>query len=179
MSFLISNHLKQGYSKYNLFFLKHYYEELNLTNKVLDVGCGHYRNLHLFFMIGFKELYGIDKLLPNPVELKKRFKVNFIQKDILEGLPYEDKTFDIVLCNYVLMFIPPQRLSFALKELLRVTKVFCIVETNKPFNEAKSTEFQQYSFKDIIQYVEDHTEFEIIDKKMYKEKLIIRRKIHA
>lgn len=177
MSLLISNHLKTGYSSYNLFFLKNYYQDLNLNNKILDVGCGHYRNLYLFYRIGFKQLYGIDKLLPKPKELPKRFKVNFIKKDILQGLPYEDKTFDIVLCNYVLMFIPPQKLSFAIKELLRVTKDFCIIETQKQFYKAKNTEIKDYNFKEIIKFIKSNENFEVLHQSEYKEKLIVRRNV--
>ena len=57
MSFLINNHLKEGYSDYNLLFLKRYHQELNLNNKILDVGFGHYRNLYLFYKVVFKNLY--------------------------------------------------------------------------------------------------------------------------
>lgn len=175
MSFLINNHLKEGYSDYNLLFLKKYYQELNLNNKILDVGCGHYRNLYLFYKVGFKNLYGIDRLTPKPSEKPKRFKVNFTKRDINMGLPYEDKEFDIVLCNFVLMFIAPEKLKFALYEILRVTKVFCIIETQKPFYEAKNGQIKVYDFQDIVSYIENHSEFEILDKKNYKEKLIIRR----
>lgn len=176
MSFLINNHLKTGYSNYNLFFLKHYYQELSLSNKILDVGCGHYRNLYLFYQLGFKELYGIDRLIPQPIELPKRFKVNFIQNDIIQGLPYKAKEFDIVLCNYLLMFIPREKLSYVLNEILRVTKVFCIIETQKQFHEAKNSQLMQYDFKEIVQYIKNSDEFEILDTKIYKEKLILRRK---
>ena len=179
MTSLINNHLKTGYSDYNIFFLRNYYQELNLSNKILDVGCGHYRNLYLFYQVGFKELHGIDRDLPHPSEKPKRFKVNFIQNNIIKGLPYIEKEFDIVLCNYVLMFIPKESLSFVLRELLRITKVFCIIETNKPFYKANNTQFEEYSFKDIVQFIQNNNEFEIINKKMYKEKLIITRKINA
>lgn len=175
MSFLINNHLKEGYSDYNLLFLKRYHQELNLNNKILDVGCGHYRNLYLFYKVGFKNLYGIDKLTPAPSEKPKRFKVNFTKHDINMGLPYEDNEFDIVLCNFVLMFIPPKNLCNVLQELLRITKGFCIIETQKSFYEAKNGQIKPYSFKDIVSYIENHSEFEILDKKNYKEKLIIRR----
>lgn len=175
MSFLINNHLKKGYSDYNLLFLKRYNQELNLNNKILDVGCGHYRNLYLFYKVGFKNLYGIDRLTPDPNEKPKRFKVNFTKHDINMDLPYEDKEFDVVLCNFVLMFIPNKNLCNVLQELLRVTKVFCVIETQKPFYEAKNSQIVPYNFKYIINYIENHGEFEIIDKKMYKEKLMIRR----
>lgn len=175
MSFLINNHLKEGYSDYNLLFLKKYHNELNLNNKILDVGCGHYRNLYFFYKIGFKNLYGIDKLDPKPSHKPKKFKVNFIKHDISYGVPYEDKEFDIVICNFVLMFIAPEKLKFVLYELLRVTKNFCIIETQKPFYEAKNGQIKLYSFKDIVNYIEIYNEFEIIDKKNYKEKIIVRR----
>lgn len=179
MSFLINNHLKEGYSDYNLLFLKKYNSELKLNNKILDVGCGHYRNLYLFYKVGFKNLYGIDKLTPDPSEKPKRFKVNFIKRDINKGLPYEDMEFDVVLCNFVLMFISPENLCNVLQELFRVTKMFCVIETQKPFYEAKNSEIMDYNFKDIVTYIENHGEFEIIDKKNYKEKLMIRRIVNG
>lgn len=175
MSYLINNHLKEGYSDYNLLFVKRYHKDLQLSYKILDVGCGHYRNLYLFYKLGFKDLYGIDRLEPNPSDKPKRFNVNFIKKDITTGLPYEDKAFDIVLCNFVLMFIPPESLLKAIEELLRVTKEFCVIETQNQFYKAKNSQIVQYKFKDIIKYIENSTEFEILDKKIYKEKLMIRR----
>lgn len=175
MSMLINNHLRNGYSDYNLLFLKKYFDQVNLSDKILDVGCGHYRNLYLFYQLGFKNLYGIDRLIPDPSEKPKQFKVAFTQKDITEGLPYSDREFEIVLCNFVLMFVPINSLTNVLGEILRVTKGFCIVETQKPFYEANKGQFERYDFKSIIEYIENNNEFEILDKKIYREKLIIRR----
>lgn len=175
MAYLINNHLKEGYSDYNLFFLKHYYSELSLNNKIIDVGCGHFRNLYLFYQVGFRNLYGIDRLLPSPSIKPKRFKVTFIKQDIILGLPYEEKEFDIVLCNFVLMFISKETLSYVLQELLRITNVFCIIETQRQFYEAKNTQIQKYDFEEIVQYIKNNDEFEILDKKIYREKLILRR----
>lgn len=90
----INNHLRNGYSDFNLLFLKRYYSELDLKNKILDVGTGHFRNLKLFNELGFKELYGIDKNVP---ESKFELNVKFKLADIENGLPYQDKEFDIVL----------------------------------------------------------------------------------
>ena len=175
MTKLINNHLRNGYSDYNLLFLKRYVDELNLDYKILDVGCGHYRNLYLFYQLGFKNLYGIDRLTPDPSEKPKKFKVNFIKKDITLGLPYEDKEFEIVLCNFVLMFIPRKSLYKLLDDILRVAERFCVIETQKQFYEAKNGQILHYEFKDIVKYIESKEEFEIIDKKIYKEKLMVRR----
>lgn len=175
ISKLINNHLRDGYSDYNLLFLKRYVNDLNINYKILDVGCGHYRNLYLFYKIGFKNLYGIDRLLPDPSEKPKKFKVNFIQSDILNGLPYKNKEFQIVLCNFVLMFIKSDCLFLVLDEILRVTGDFCIIETQRqPYRGSKS-QVKDYKFKDIIKHIESNGAFEILDKKIYKEKLIVRR----
>lgn len=175
----INNHLRKGYSKYNLLFLKRYHSKLELDNKILDVGCGHYRNLRLFYEIGFKELYGVDKNVPEPIFKDKRFKINFKMMDIEKGLPYENKYFDVVLCNYVLMFIYPNKLNFVLDELLRVTKRFCIIETLKPSYEALNGDIKDYRFSDIVEYIKNNEEFEILDQKNYYERLTIRRVIHG
>ncbi|MGL6184385.1 MAG: class I SAM-dependent methyltransferase [Clostridium chrysemydis] len=175
MSKLINNHLRDGYSNYNLLFLKRYVDELSLEDKILDVGCGHFRNLYLFHQIGFKNLYGIDRLLPDPSEKPIDFKVNFIQKDITTGIPYPNSSFEIVLCNFVLMFIPLKCLKTTLYDILSVCKGFCVIETQKPFYEAKNGQIEPYDFKYIIELIETHPEFEIVDKKVYKEKLIARR----
>jgi hypothetical protein len=42
---VMSNHLKNGYSNHIFKFISKFYEELDLKNSILDVGCGHYRNL--------------------------------------------------------------------------------------------------------------------------------------
>lgn len=177
MSKRINNHLRNGYSDYNLLFLKKYHTELNLNDEILDIGCGHYRNLHLFYKIGFKNLNGIDKYLPDPNSNRQDvdFSVNFIQEDIVNGLPYQDKSFNIVLCNFVLMFIEPAAIKYVIDEILRVTQEFCIIETQKQFNKSKNSEMKDYDFQYIATYIETNTEFEVIDKKIYKEKLMLRR----
>jgi SAM-dependent methyltransferase len=171
----INNHLRNHYSDYNLLFLKRYFNELNIKDKILDVGTGHFRNLKLFYEVGFKDLWGIDKNIPEPLP-HKNFKSSFCKKDIENGLPYEDKTFNVVLCNYVLMFIAPKRLNFVLEELVRVTKCFIIIETFKHPDEAKTTNVNDYDFKDIVNFFENRNDIEILDKKNYYEKILVRRK---
>lgn len=176
MNYLVNNHLKQGYSSYNLLFLKKYSNELNLNNKILDLGCGHYRNLLLLYKIGFKDLYGVDVLTPRPIFNDKNFKVKFEKRDITLGLNYEDKKFDIVLLNFVLMFIPKEKLLFVISEALRVTRRYIIIEVQQQYYKSSNGFIQPYSFKKIYSWIENNDQFEIIDLKIYKEKLIARRR---
>lgn len=179
MGTLINNHLKGGYSDYNLLFVKRYHKELSLRDKILDIGCGHYRNLYLFKNLGFYDFYGIDKLIPEPslsIDSDSTFFVDFVHQDITEGLKYNEKYFDIVLCNFVLMFIENKHLKNTIDDILRVTKGFCIIETQKQFYKSKKSSMVDYDFKEIVKIIEDNNDFEVLDKKLYKEKIIIRRK---
>ena len=82
----------------------------------------------------------------------------------------------VVLCNYVLMFIAPKCLNFVLGELFRVSKEFLLIETFKYPDKAKRTDVKDYDFKDIVSFFENRNDVEILDKKIYYEKLLIRRK---
>ncbi|MCY6485890.1 class I SAM-dependent methyltransferase [Clostridium aestuarii] len=170
---IMSNHLKDGYSNHLFKFISRFYEELDLKNSILDIGCGHYRNLKLFYEFGFKKLYGIDK---NTYEDYLEVPVNFKQWDIENGVLYSDKNFDIVLCNFVLMFIEPEKQKFVVNELMRVTKKFLIIETNPLNKSTKNTFYKEYSFKDIVRWIEESKEFEFVQVRKYKEKLIVKRK---
>ncbi|MGL4874919.1 MAG: class I SAM-dependent methyltransferase, partial [Clostridium sp.] len=107
------------------------------------------------------------------------FFVDFVHQDITEGLKYNEKYFDIVLCNFVLMFMEHKHLENTINDILRVTKGFCIIETQKQFYKSKKSSMVDYDFKEIVKIIEGNNEFEILDKKIYKEKLIIRRKYNG
>ncbi|HEY8889177.1 MAG TPA: class I SAM-dependent methyltransferase [Clostridium sp.] len=171
MRTIMCNHLQNGYSDYNLLFLKKYSCELNKNNKVLDVGAGHFRNLKLFNEVGLKKLYGIDKNIPC---CKFNLNVKFTLKDIENGLPYKNKEMDIVLCNYVLMFISLENIVFVLEELLRVCKNFLIIETYPKYKKSKKSELKNYNFKSIFEYINSKENFQVLDLKS-SEKFIVRR----
>ncbi|MBU3174409.1 class I SAM-dependent methyltransferase [Clostridium estertheticum] len=171
MRTIMCNHLQNGYSNYNLLFLKRYSSELNKNSKVLDVGAGHFRNLKLFNEVGLKKLYAIDKNIP---QCKFNLNVKFKLQDIENGLPYENKQMDIVLCNYVLMFIPIEKMFFVLDELLRVCKNFLIIETYPQTKKSKKTELKNYNFISILEYVSSKKNFQVLDMKK-SEKFMMRR----
>lgn len=167
----ITNHLTKGYSDLVFSFLLKYGLELSLNCEVLDVGCGHYRNLKLFQDLGFKNLSGIDRNVSNnPLHIN----INFTQGNIERGLPYKDRTFDVVLCNYVLMFIKPSKIKFVIDELLRVCNYYLLIETYP--KKSKGTFYEDYNFEGILKYIKSKSNFEVLKEKSYYEKILIRRK---
>ena len=166
-------HLRNHYSDLVFQFVKENTDELFTGMSILDVGTGHMRNLKLFEMLGFKELYALD-LDPTDNPLAVKYK-SFIQRDILQGLPFKDRAFDIVLCNYVLMFIDPKNMEFVVSELCRVAKDYLLIETSrrKDFN-TKTSNYKNYRFEDIVALIPPG--FEVVKLRCYYEKLIVRRK---
>jgi len=92
--------------------------------RVLDAGCGSGRNL-IYFLHRAYDLHAIDN---NPVEVRT---TNFISTQLGKGsicrqvevsdLPFEDQSFDFVICSRVLHFATDQRHFLkSLNELRRV-----------------------------------------------------------
>lgn len=97
--------------------------------RLLDAGCGEGRNLNYFLKNGY-ECYGVDV---NESALRMlRFQLNslvqgypsnrFVHAD-LKSLPYEDETYEAVLCIAVLHFAESeQAFKKMFGELVRVLK---------------------------------------------------------
>lgn len=69
------------------------------TGKILDVGCG---NANLFNLLpnGKYELYGVDFSENMIIEAQRNCNVEaFFSVADAENLPFEDDTFDIIVCN--------------------------------------------------------------------------------
>lgn len=171
------NHLKKYYSDYNLFFLKKFKNEININFTFLDVGCGHLRNSFFFHEIGFKNIFSIDWQIPKPIFDLDNTSINFIQHDIKKEFPFQDKNFDVVFCNYVLMFIDDDNLIKTLNNLSRVVKRFLIIEVydlEKNLKRQNETDFTEYNFDKIVSYYENNNDFKIIHKK-FDGKIILER----
>lgn len=100
--------------------------------KVLDVGCGagHYlvslrntvdRNI---------DYTGVDATAYYLELARKAFgdSATFIQGSIFD-LPFKDNSFDIVICNHVILHMPPENISKAFGELVRVSKYKSVTRT--------------------------------------------------
>lgn len=86
------------------------------SGKVLDVGCGNARNLCIFR----GELVGVDSSAKMLDYARKNCpKAKFV-KASAEHLPFENSSFDFVLCTAVLHLVKDREL--AVKEIQRVLK---------------------------------------------------------
>ena len=117
-------HLIHYYSDFLFKFLKKYYKELNLNMSILDAGCGYGRNLNLLYNLGFKNLTGIDMIKRKKFK-KYKYQEKDLTKDEIEG------SYDIVLCNFVLMFINTKDQLKVIDKLIESTNRFLLIETRQ------------------------------------------------
>ncbi len=79
--------------------------------KILDAGCGGGRNIVYFLQLPEYEVYGvdikqdaIDHVRQLAAKISPHTPADHFQLGKVEELPYEDETFDLVICNTVLHF---------------------------------------------------------------------------
>jgi tellurite methyltransferase len=80
------------------------------VHKVLDVGCGSGRNIFYFLRSGY-EVFGVDPA-PRAIESVKQLSAELAPNNSLknfevcpaENLPYNDASFDLIICSAVLHF---------------------------------------------------------------------------
>jgi ubiquinone/menaquinone biosynthesis C-methylase UbiE len=98
-------------------------ENLQIENrKILDVGVGTGRNSELLLTKG-GIIEGIDiseGMMAKAKQKLKGGKINFTVADAGEKIPFEDSTFDIIICTRVLKYIPTWK--NAISEFSRVLK---------------------------------------------------------
>ncbi|NCJ07073.1 methyltransferase domain-containing protein [Synechococcales cyanobacterium C] len=107
-------------------------DDVTEGDKILDVGCGsgHYlRSLRSALKINFFYT-GVDAT-SNYINLGKRAFVNDAGVDFCLGdiynLPFDENSFDIVMCNNVLLHLPS--IQKPLNELIRVSKKTVLIRT--------------------------------------------------
>lgn len=118
--------------KYDLDFYNFARKYVKTKYKILDIGCGPASLWPYFKKIKNINLIGID-ISPEMIKLAKKAypKDKFIIGD-LENLPFEDKTFDIVIVSSVLHHLPKTENSF--KEIRRILKTYGKLIGREPQN---------------------------------------------
>ena len=107
-------------------------KEVLPNDKILDVGCGvghYYTSIKKRVKSNF-EYVGID-IIENYIDRAKRLfrnekGVSFRKGDIF-NIPFENKSFDVVMCNNFLHNLPS--IEIPIKELIRVTKRYLVIRT--------------------------------------------------
>lgn len=66
-------------------------------------------------------IVGIDMCSISPCEIKPK-NVTFIKANILDGLPFDDNSFDFIFQRYMFLGIPSDKWNFVIEEFLRVLK---------------------------------------------------------
>ncbi|CAG8466447.1 9647_t:CDS:2 [Acaulospora colombiana] len=91
--------------------------------KVLDVGCGPgYWTLETSVDYPLAHFVGIDAVKTFPTIVKPQ-NVEFIQANVLKGLPFTDNTFDFVMIRLMIFAFTLEEWEKAISEAVRVCKV--------------------------------------------------------
>lgn len=107
------------YAEVNKKVVKQRFQQLN-GKKVLDLGCGYGYYTDYFDSIGANTV-GMDGAQMMISIARKKFPDSrFIIADLYDSFPFDDKSFDIVFCNQVLMDI--EKIDSVLCECNRVLK---------------------------------------------------------
>lgn len=91
------------------------------VDSILEVGCGDGRIINPLVK-KYEEVCGLD-ISPKALETVEALKI----EGRIENLPFEDNSFDIVLCCEVLEHLPFKIYENALQEIERVTKKYIII----------------------------------------------------
>lgn len=96
-------------------------KSFNKESKILDLGCGNGKNMQYLLRNGHSNVIGCD-ISTSFVEICKKKRLNVIEANIM-NLPYEDNTFDYIICIAVLHHLETEedRLK-GISEMMRILK---------------------------------------------------------
>lgn len=152
---------------YGLFYTgqkKHYSEmldalktdlDLSKYEKVLDVGCGTGALCAVLYQRGH-DVTGIDparKMLDVAVSKAENGGIRFMVGDVLKGLPFEEKSFDISIASYVAHGLKEEARRIMYVEMSRVSRELVIFYD---YNENRSI------FTDFVEWLEKGDYFNFI-----------------
>ena len=86
------------------------------TKHIVDIGCGNCRNTNFCRSQGYK-VSGIDMATTNEIQM-------VLGKD---KLPFEDNSVQLILANYIFMFLNKKERSQVLKEIKRIAATGCYI----------------------------------------------------
>ncbi|CAG8780407.1 6685_t:CDS:2, partial [Cetraspora pellucida] len=91
-------------------------------SKILDVGCGAASwSFDMATTYPSADVIGIDISSHQPTQIKPK-NFTFIKGNVLDGLPFEDNTFDFVFHRFLTASHPKHKWPYVVNELVRVLK---------------------------------------------------------
>ena len=105
--------------------------EIDITsyNTVIDVGCGTGALCSVLASKGL-EVTGIDpaeRMLEEARSKPENISVSFMQCSVLEGLPFDDNSFDIAIASHVAHGLKADSRKMMYSEMSRVAKEYVII----------------------------------------------------
>lgn len=107
------------------------YRELDLhrCESIIDVGCGTGALCSLLQQRGLT-VTGVDqseKMLSRARAKPENNSIQFLRANVLEGLPFKDKHFDLSVASYVAHGLPAPERKMLYKEMSRVSRHLVII----------------------------------------------------
>lgn len=101
-----------------------FFDKLDRSVRILEVGSNIGNQLRLLQKMGFKNLYGVEPQ-EYAVEISKRLTrgINIVNGSGLD-IPFRDNYFDIVFTSGVLIHIDPKDIGKIMKEIYRCSKKY-------------------------------------------------------
>jgi len=93
-------------------FLDEFFKDIPKKFNILDAGCGEGFLVEKFRSLGYKNFSGIDK----------NYSSKYVRKGEISRLPYNNKSFDVVLCLDSLQYLSFKNQEKAINEFRRVLK---------------------------------------------------------
>ncbi len=121
-----------GYQKRNYsLVLGSLYRELDLNRcqSIIDFGCGTGALCSILRQRGLK-VTGVDqseKMLNQARAKPENYSIQFLQANVLEGLPFKDKDFDLSIASYVAHGLPAAERKILYTEMSRVSRHLVII----------------------------------------------------
>ncbi|MFW6319238.1 MAG: class I SAM-dependent methyltransferase [Bacillota bacterium] len=103
--------------------------DISEYHSVLDIGCGTGALASVFFDKGL-DVNAVDaspKMIKVAQKKNNDRSIRFLTKDVLNTLPFEDKSFDLVIASYVAHGLVKEDRSKLYHEMSRLAKHFVII----------------------------------------------------
>lgn len=111
--------------------------ELKSYRTVLDVGCGTGALCVAWHERGY-DVTGVDqetRMIGVSRRKTRGMRIDFLAGDVLQGLPFADDSFDVVIASYVAHGLPPEDRQLMYREMKRLARHLVILHD---FNKVRS-----------------------------------------